>query len=114
MTTKERSSFPKTETSCFLDRCRAESARKVRSHITGFRGLQGRRTLITCAASGIGRATAIRLAKEGAIVGILDLDGDGDGAEETAGMLRSAGAEESAEGGAALKEKRDPDFRRFK
>jgi NAD(P)-dependent dehydrogenase (short-subunit alcohol dehydrogenase family) len=80
--------------------------------MTGFRGLQGRRTLITCAASGIGRATAIRLAKEGAIVGILDLDGDG--AEETAGMLRSAGAEESAEGGAALKEKRDPDFRRFK
>ena len=86
--------------------------------MTEFRGLQGRRTLITGAASGIGRATAIRLAKEGAIVGILDLDGDGDGdgdgAEETAGMLRSTGAEESAEGGAALKEKRDPDFRRFK
>ena len=51
--------------------------------MTGFRGLQGRRTLITGAASGIGRATVQRLAGEGAVVGILDIDGDG--ADRTAG-----------------------------
>ncbi len=59
--------------------------------MTGFRGLQGRRTLITGAASGIGRATVQRLASEGAVVGILDIDGEG--ADQTARELRSAGAE---------------------
>jgi 2-hydroxycyclohexanecarboxyl-CoA dehydrogenase len=59
--------------------------------MTGFRGLEGRRTLITGAASGIGSATARRLADEGAVVCILDLDGDG--AEQMAATLRSAGAE---------------------
>jgi 2-hydroxycyclohexanecarboxyl-CoA dehydrogenase len=59
--------------------------------MTGFRGLRGRRTLITGAASGIGRATVQRLASEGAVVGILDIDGEG--ADETARALRSAGAE---------------------
>jgi len=59
--------------------------------VTGFRGLQGRRTLITGAASGIGRATVQRLASEGAVVGILDIDGEG--ADQTARELRSAGAE---------------------
>jgi 2-hydroxycyclohexanecarboxyl-CoA dehydrogenase len=59
--------------------------------MTGFRGLRGRRTLITGAASGIGRATVQRLASEGAVVGILDIDGEG--ADQTARALRSAGAE---------------------
>jgi 2-hydroxycyclohexanecarboxyl-CoA dehydrogenase len=38
------------------------------------RGLSGRRVLLTGGASGIGRATAIRLAEEGCQVGILDID----------------------------------------
>ena len=59
--------------------------------MTGFRGLQGRRTLITGAASGIGRATVQRLASEGAVVGILDIDGEG--ADRVARELRSTGAE---------------------
>src|SRR5580658_10053870 len=38
------------------------------------RGLSGRNLLLTGGASGIGRATAIRLAEEGCRVGILDID----------------------------------------
>jgi 2-hydroxycyclohexanecarboxyl-CoA dehydrogenase len=38
------------------------------------RGLSGRRVVLTGGASGIGRATAIRLAEEGCRVGILDID----------------------------------------
>lgn len=59
--------------------------------MTGFRGLRGRRTLITGAASGIGRATVQRLAAEGAVVGILDIDGDG--ADRMADQLRESGAQ---------------------
>lgn len=46
------------------------------------RGLSGRRIILTGGASGIGRATTLRLADEGAVVGILDLNGAG--AAETA------------------------------
>ena len=50
------------------------------------RGLSGRRIILTGGASGIGRATALRLAEEGAAVGILDLNGDG--VAETARMAQ--------------------------
>lgn len=48
------------------------------------RGLQGKRVILTGGASGIGRATTLRLATEGCIVGVLDLDEAG--AKETARM----------------------------
>ncbi|HEB89227.1 MAG TPA: SDR family oxidoreductase [Deltaproteobacteria bacterium] len=59
--------------------------------MAGFRGLRGRRALITGAASGIGLATAERLAEEGAVIGVLDLDTEG--AEKAVGKLRELGAE---------------------
>src|SRR5262245_45842545 len=54
------------------------------------RGLDGRRVILTGGASGIGRAAALRLAAEGCVVGIFDLDAAG--AQVTAAQCRDATA----------------------
>lgn len=59
------------------------------------RGLTGRRVFVTGGASGIGRAAAIRLAEEGCLVGILDLDEAG--ARETVARCAGKGWAERAD-----------------
>jgi 1,4-dihydroxy-2-naphthoyl-CoA synthase len=71
--------------------------------MAGLRGLQGRTTLITGAASAIGRAVAFRLGAE-SIRGTDTL--------AFQGLALYYGTEESQEGVKALREKRAPDFRR--
>ena len=63
----------------------------VRPVNDGDRPLTGRVALVTGAASGIGRATALRLARDGAAVGCLDRDAEG--AERVAGEIVGAGGE---------------------
>jgi len=53
--------------------------------------LQGRVALVTGGASGIGRATALRMAEEGALLLVADLDGDG--AARTAAAITQAGGQ---------------------
>jgi len=50
------------------------------------RGIAGRRAIVTGGASGIGRTTALRLAAEGAVVAIFDIDAAG--AAETVAQAR--------------------------
>lgn len=53
--------------------------------------VQGKSALVTGAGSGIGRATAVALAAEGARVVVADIDLDG--GEETCALVRAAGGE---------------------
>jgi NAD(P)-dependent dehydrogenase (short-subunit alcohol dehydrogenase family) len=55
--------------------------------------MDGKAGLVTGAASGIGRACAIRFAAEGAAVVVADLEGAGAGGEETVRAIRAAGGE---------------------
>jgi 2-hydroxycyclohexanecarboxyl-CoA dehydrogenase len=59
--------------------------------MSGMHGLEGKQAIVTGGASGIGRATAIRLIEEGCRVGIFDWNEAG--ALET---IRTAGAQEKA------------------
>jgi NAD(P)-dependent dehydrogenase (short-subunit alcohol dehydrogenase family) len=60
-------------------------------------GLQGRNAVVTGGASGIGRAICLRLARDGADVGVLDLDRPGARrvADEVAALGRRAAAVEA-------------------
>jgi NAD(P)-dependent dehydrogenase (short-subunit alcohol dehydrogenase family) len=51
--------------------------------------LQGKRAIVTGGGAGIGRGVAIKLAEEGASVGVLDINRDA--AEQSAAAIRSAG-----------------------
>ena len=68
-------------------------------------GLEGRSAIVTGGASGIGRAIALRLARDGADVAILDLDGEGASATASAiGALgrRGLGLEADVSDGSAV------------
>jgi NAD(P)-dependent dehydrogenase (short-subunit alcohol dehydrogenase family) len=58
------------------------------------RRLAGRVALVTGAGTGIGRAIAVRLAREGAAVAVADIDGEAAG--RTVAALRAGGAEAEA------------------
>ena len=53
------------------------------------RGLKEKVAIVTGAGSGIGRAIALRLASEGAVVGVFDINPAG--ANETAGLIEAGG-----------------------
>jgi 2-hydroxycyclohexanecarboxyl-CoA dehydrogenase len=55
------------------------------------RGLQGKRAVVTGGGGAIGRAICRRLAEEGMVVGVLDINGPA--AQETADLLRQRGGQ---------------------
>ena len=55
--------------------------------------MSGKAGLVTGAASGIGRACAVRFAPEGAAVVVADLSRPGEGGEQTVEMIRAAGGQ---------------------
>jgi NAD(P)-dependent dehydrogenase (short-subunit alcohol dehydrogenase family) len=55
--------------------------------------MEGKAGLVTGAASGIGRATAVRAGQEGARVVVSDLESAREGGEETVRLVRDAGGE---------------------
>jgi NAD(P)-dependent dehydrogenase (short-subunit alcohol dehydrogenase family)/pimeloyl-ACP methyl ester carboxylesterase len=59
---------------------------------TGPRDVRGKLALVTGAGAGLGRATAVELARQGAATVVI-VDRDLSGAEETADAVRAAGAE---------------------
>lgn len=71
--------------------------------MAGLRGLKGSTIIVTGAASGIGRATATRLAEEGAKVAIFDVDAAAGGEaaveiEQQGGQARSFGVDITHQG----------------
>src|SRR5262245_35945256 len=60
-------------------------------------GLTGKRALITGGATGIGRAIALKLAREGCDIALLDIDGAA--ADTTAGEIRKLGRHATAASG---------------
>jgi len=63
--------------------------------------LEGKNAVVTGAARGLGRAIALKLARDGAAVSAWDLNAEG--AEETARMIRDAGGRAIACGGNSAK-----------
>ena len=59
------------------------------------KGLDGKVALVTGAASGIGRTTAVRLGREGVSVVVADIDADG--AKETVKIIEAAGGKAFAQ-----------------
>lgn len=53
--------------------------------------LEGKHAVVTGAASGVGRATSLLFAREGAAVACVDIDAEM--GEETAAMIRAEGGE---------------------
>jgi NAD(P)-dependent dehydrogenase (short-subunit alcohol dehydrogenase family) len=66
----------------------------VRDFVTAV--LEGKSAIVTGAGSGVGRASALRFAEEGALVVCADIDLDH--AKETVGLIETAGATASAVG----------------